>query len=139
MSMFITNKDIRNKDGILLLSKNQEVDDDDLKKLRKYGKIDSESSNKLEFESNNSIQKNLSTEIITSFAARKNIFNEHVLEKPNKILNSIIFESRNEPWWININALINYVSRMYTHSIDVAIMSLIIAVELGYGKNSFLI
>lgn len=34
MSMFITNKDIRNKDGILLLSKNQEVDDDDLKKIK---------------------------------------------------------------------------------------------------------
>lgn len=74
-------------------------------------------------------------EVIQSFGQRKGIRNERILEKPNKLLSSIIFESKNEPWWIYINALANRLSWLYTHSIDVAMMSLIIAVELGYGEK----
>lgn len=62
----------------------------------------------------------------------KNILNERILERPNKVLNNIIFESKSEPWRLYINALANHIDWLYAHSIDVAMMSLIMAVELGY-------
>ena len=61
-----------------------------------------------------------------------NIRDSRILEKPNEILINIIFESQNKPWWIYVNALSNYVDWLYTHSIDVAMISLMMAVELGY-------
>jgi putative nucleotidyltransferase with HDIG domain len=132
---YITKKDIRNKNGILLLSKNQRVTDRDLKKLRKFGRLDLKNSSEIKPKSSDSIPETFTTEAINSFGIRKHIVNEHILEKPNKVLNTIIFKSKDEPWWININALMNYASWLYTHSIDVAMMSLIMAVESGYGEQ----
>lgn len=134
MSVYITKKDIRNKDGVLLLSKNQKISDRDLRKLRRFGKIDLKNPNEIKPKTNHSPEA-ASTKIIQSFRARKHITDEHVMEEPTKILNTVIFESKNEPWWININALINHVSWLYTHSIDVAMMSLIMGVESGYGEK----
>lgn len=74
--------------------------------------------------------------IINAIRVRMNIHDGRILEIPNKILNTIIFDSKTEPWWIYVNALSNYVGWVYTHSINVTIISLIIAKELGYvGKE----
>lgn len=73
--------------------------------------------------------------IINALGIKMNIHNDRVLEHPNKVLNTIIFYSKTKPWWIYVNALSNYVSWIYTHSIDVAIISLIIAKELGYSDK----
>jgi putative nucleotidyltransferase with HDIG domain len=65
----------------------------------------------------------------------KHIANKHILETPNKVLTKILFESKKEPWWIYINTLANYLGWLYTHSIDVAMMSLIIADKLEYNDK----
>ena len=64
-----------------------------------------------------------------------NFHDDRVLMQPNKILCDIIFESKTKPWWIYINALANYVDWIYTHSIDVAMISLMMAVKLGYSDE----
>ncbi len=64
-----------------------------------------------------------------------NIRDSRILEKPNEVLINIIFKSKTKPWWIHVNALSNYVDWLYTHSIDVALISLMMAVELGYSDE----
>ncbi|MGE5613142.1 MAG: HD-GYP domain-containing protein, partial [Bacillota bacterium] len=73
--------------------------------------------------------------IVDALKVKMNIHGDRVLELPNKVLNKILFDSKTEPWWIYVNALSNYVSWIYSHSIDVAIISLVIAKELGYGEK----
>ncbi|HEY8499806.1 MAG TPA: HD domain-containing phosphohydrolase [Clostridia bacterium] len=141
MPVYITKEDIITEDGILLLRKDQRVNDTVLSKLQRFHSsiiIDFENYeiyNGLKLKNYNKIQKTSGIKIIQSFSARKHIFNERILEKPNKVLSNLIFESKSEPWWIYINALINHVSWLYIHSIDVAMMSLIMAVESGYGNS----
>ncbi len=79
--------------------------------------------------------KSLIDSITKKFGEKMNIKDPHILEKPSKVLCNIIFESKNKPWWIYINALANYVGWIYTHSIDVAIMCIMIAEKLGYGDE----
>lgn len=141
MSVYITKEDIITEDGILLLKKNQRVNDSVLRKLKRFSSsvlIDSENFeiyNGLKLENYNSIQKASATKIIESFGIRKNFLNERILEKPSNVLNNIIFDSKSEPWWMYINTLTNHLSWLYTHSIDVAMMSLIMAVESKYGDS----
>jgi len=75
------------------------------------------------------------TSVTRKFAEKMNICDNSILEKPNKMLINIIFESRNKPWWIYVNALSNYIDWLYTHSIDVALISMMIAAELGYSDE----
>lgn len=142
MSVYSTREDIFTKDGKLLLRKNHEVNEDILPKLKKFNNsilIDTkhfEIYNGKGFIDNKSFQDAYTAQIIQSFSARKHHnFNERILIKPNKVLNKIIFGSKHEPWWLYINALANHVDWLYTHSIDVALMSLIMAAESGYNKR----
>lgn len=130
MPKLIIKNDIYDKNGILLISKGQIITNKTIAKLRKHldGKIDlSISLEDIEGEGHESISK--------GFGERKKITNYHILEKPSKILSSIIFNSKTEPWWIYINTLCNHIASLYTHSIDVGMISLIIADELGYNDD----
>ena len=73
--------------------------------------------------------------VIKEFQARKNIRQSRALELSTKILCNIIFESKTEPWWIHVNALGNYLDWLYTHSIDVAMISLMMAMKMGYSHE----
>jgi putative nucleotidyltransferase with HDIG domain len=144
MSVYITKEDITDDNGVLLLKKNQKVNDDVIKKLKRFSRsivIDAENNAIYNGKIFDSAQKDYATKmIIHSFGTRKHIVHEQILETPHKVLTKILFESKKEPWWIYINTLANYLGWLYTHSIDVALMSLIIAVKLGYGeKNLFYI
>jgi len=137
MSLFFVKEDIISDDGILLLSKGQMVNEKVLSKLKNLSStvsIDYKNRviyNKKRFQNNYCIQKT-TNKIIQSFGIRKHILDERILEKPNKVLSNIIFELKDEPWQIYINALCSYVGWLYAHSIDVSIISLLMAVELGY-------
>ncbi len=56
-------------------------------------------------------------------------------EKAGKILSQVIFHSKNEAWWLFPSTLANYVDWLYTHSVDVALISLIIGQLKGYDDN----
>jgi len=130
VSIHILEEDVYGRNGTLLLSKGQKVTDDTIAKLKRHGSYTLEKPNNC-----NATHNIVSDKAVQTFGERKNIRNYRILEHPNKILNTIIFESKAKPWWIYVNALANYVDWLYTHSIDVAIISLMIAMELEFNDD----
>ena len=127
MSENFTNEDIYDKNGILLLAKGQKTTDAVIAKLKKLGSYNPEEPTNFDVK-----QRVVTPSLAQAFGEKMNIRDGRVLKYPNKVLSTIIFESKTKPWWIHVNALSNYVDWLYTHSIDVAIISLMIAEELGY-------
>jgi putative nucleotidyltransferase with HDIG domain len=130
MSENLTNENIYDKNGILLLAKGQKMTDAVIEKLGKFRKYDKKAQINFDVK-----QSMVISQITQALGERMDIRDNRVIEYPNKILSSIIFESKTKPWWIFVNALSNYVDWLYTHSIDVALISLMIAVELGYNDE----
>ena len=130
MSEYFANEDIHDKNGILLLGKGQKITDAIMAKLKMLGSYKQEEP--INFDDKHSV---VLSPIAQAFGEKMNIRNDRILTYPNNVLSTIIFESKKKPWWIYVNALSNYVDWLYTHSIDVAIISLMIAVELGYNEE----
>lgn len=125
-----TKEDIYDKNGILLIAKGHKMTDaviTILKRVRSY-----KPEEPINFDAKQSV---VTSQIAQELGERMNIRNNRILEYSNKILSTIIFESKTKPWWIYVNALNNYVDWLYTHSIDVATISLMIAVELRYNDE----
>ncbi len=139
-SEYYTARDIYDKNGKLLLSKDQKISVKTKHRLETLIKNDlakpDESSQTEEAISKDAPAKHPHlTAINEGFSQRMSLHDKRILEKPNDILINIIFESKTKPWWIYVNALSKYVDWLYTHSIDVAIISLMIAVKLGYNDR----
>jgi len=118
-------KDIYDKNGVLLLAKGQKTTDAVIAKLKKRGCYEQEAT------INSDVEQSVATlPIALALGERMNIRNDRALEYSNKVLSTVIFESKTKPWWMFVNALGNYLDWLYTHSIDVAVISLMIAVEL---------
>jgi putative nucleotidyltransferase with HDIG domain len=117
------------KNGLLLLAKGQKITEGMMKKLESHA-VFAETSNSLNFSGSLMV-----TQSANEIMDKMDIHNETVVEEATEVLTSVIFESRKEPWFIVSNALSNYVDWVYTHSINVAIISLMIAVESGYSDE----
>lgn len=130
MSKHLSKKDIYDNQGVLLLGKGQEMTDVVIRKLKMLGNYKPEEWIDLDDK-----QSAVFAPDVQAFGVRMNIRDNHVLEQPNKILSTIIFESKTRPWWIYVNAMGNYIDWLYTHSINVAIISLMMAVEQGYNDE----
>ncbi len=74
--------------------------------------------------------------VINNFENKIKLKNHSHLSSVNQIIISIIFESKQEPWWIFINGLSNYLKWLYSHSINVSIISLLIARQLTYSNKA---
>lgn len=55
---------------------------------------------------------------------------DELFNRTGAILNQILSESEKQPWWLYIDTLSNYVDWLYIHSIDVALISEMIALAL---------
>lgn len=104
VSDYFTKNNIYDKNGILLISKGQKITDAIITKLKSLKIYKPEEL--VNFDNKQSI---VSTQITNAFRAKINIRDDYVLEKANKVLSTIIFESKTKPWWIYVNALSNYV------------------------------
>ena len=110
-----------NEQGIVILSKGQEISNGLLQNLETldylnsdYLKYKNEVTNKIE-----QLQKNLG------------INNIQLINSSSKIVTSILSESKNQPWCFHVNTLSNHVDWLYTHSINVSILSTMIAQVLA--------
>ncbi len=130
MSEPIAKRNIYDKNGVLLLAKGQKATETVIKKLKRRGGYEQEAAVHPQDKVNESILP-----IAMRLGERLDIRNVRALEDANKILSTIIFESKSKPWWIFVNALTNYVDWLYTHSIDVAVISLMMAVELKFSDK----
>jgi putative nucleotidyltransferase with HDIG domain len=126
------------KSGRLLLAKGHKVTEKALAMLNDiitYNKINDENNNSEENHVINNEEIRISAKDISE---RMKIHNESILEYPSMLLSKILFESKAKPWWIYINALSNYIDWLYTHSLDVALISLIMSIGLGYDNEDYL-
>lgn len=73
--------------------------------------------------------------IIKAIEKRMKTCDQSLLFYPYIMLNSIIFDSKTKPWWIYISLLRRQANRLYKHSINVAIISLVLAIKLGYNEE----
>lgn len=139
-SEYYTARDIYDHRGMLLLSKGQRITVEVKNRLEKLGKYNPEKSGETENIQNvvldqNDRQSTVLTQVTKELSDRMNIRDNRILERPNEILINVMFESKTKPWWIYVNALSNYVDWIYTHSIDVAMISMMMAAEMGYSDE----
>lgn len=136
MTKHIASRDIYDKNQILLLKKGQRITREVKLNLKKHWGLDmKEISNPKDKRKLNNKSENVLEVADQAYKIRMKIRYFHTLEQASKILNTIIFEMKHEPWWIHVNALGNYVDWIYTHSINVGLISLMLSIELGYSGD----
>ncbi len=141
-STCILKKDIYDDNGRLLLAQGTQISQETKLRLRSMGAFQPTYANHFN-EGIDSISaptagefEDILTPVVRTFGLRKNITNIQIIEQPYKILSPIMFESKGEPWWALVEAMISYSKPLYSHSIDVAIISLILAVELKFNEEA---
>lgn len=60
------------------------------------------------------------------------------IEDASVIVNRLLLESKTKPWRLYFSTLSNYIDWLYTHSIDVALISLKISILSGHDDPDFL-
>ena len=131
---FYAENDICDDRGILLLRKGQLITDDIREKLSKHGIKNVKASDRGQ-QSISQIHSKVIDSVTRNLEERLKVQDKGLFEKANLILKSVIFENKSKPWWVCINALANYLGWLYTHSIDVGLISLVIAARLGYSDQ----
>jgi putative nucleotidyltransferase with HDIG domain len=151
MSARYAKKDIYSKDGILLYAKGQELTPWVVSKLREMGlskEISQFSESQedippLPLQHTNDKESGISavqkTETIAHINKLKKAFQKATarveMDVCTEVLNSVLFADNKQPWHLYIVTLWHHGGWLYTHSIDVALISLLIAYELGYRDN----
>lgn len=130
MFKIFASKSSNNKNGVLLPDGDRASVDMIIAMLKKHGNGD------LKLSVDSAMNQSVATfSIAQALEKRINIHNDHSLQYSKMILSTIIDTSKTKSWWMLANALGNYVDWLYTHSIDVAIISIMIAVELEYSNE----
>ena len=129
MSKYCSDIDIYSKEGTLLLAKGQELTGEALLKLKRLGAVKEINVDAVRDE----------IEIFECASNIKDKFNrleENLLNNASDIISDFLFDSKSNSWWMYVNALSNYVDWVYTHTINVALISLIIAIKLNYAEET---
>lgn len=127
MSEIISTRDIYNENGVLLIAKGQKL----TKRVRQKlwdGNIKRKDRNKV----NDKITVKDSIEQITSKFPQ---MGGSSFKDASAVVGNIIFSSKSSPWWMYVCALSNYIDWMYTHSVDVALISTFIAIKSNYSEE----
>lgn len=103
MSIKYLKTDIYDRNGLLLLSKGQELTEEIMKKLERRNII--KESDTVAF---NDEIKNIQDKF---YLLDNTIFND-----ASDILSDVLFDSKTSPWWMFVNALSNYVDWLYTRT-----------------------
>ena len=128
--------DIYDKDGKLLLAAGLEITQSMLKKLTKMD-VSIDVSNIREIDTQDENIRHIYAVKNSAKQIRGNlkIADDKILDVSSEIVIDIIFNSKDKPWWLYVNTLSNYVDWVYSHSINVAIISAMLAKALGLKKE----
>lgn len=124
MKNYNIEKNIYSKDGRLLLAAGQEITESTLHRLKS---IDYSKASKIILSNEKRLYEN---DVLVSSKIIKLNLKSSSLEYYNRASDrvaKILFDSKNQPWWIYINTLSNYVDWLYTHALNVSLMSIMIA------------
>ncbi len=111
--------------GRLILAKDMRLTETVQKKLSKFHIVD---------ESGCYASAQVEDILQTNIPVNLHCFDSALFDLPADIVNRVLFESRSEPWGMVIRALFHHIDWIYTHSINVSLISLMIAVQLGYAQ-----
>lgn len=119
---------IYSKSGILLLNKGQNVTEEDLERLRRMDILEE------------STLAELDRQITLSWNAEKlkkklTCVDFAYLKNSNEIVGDLLFPSKDPPWLAVLNSLRTYVDWVYDHSINVALISGILAGRLNFNAQ----
>jgi putative nucleotidyltransferase with HDIG domain len=121
-------KNLYDKHGTLLLSKGQELSESMIRKLeaKDYKQIREMIAKDEDLQHGRDIRSNSQC-----IQKKFKIDNEPIINSSSKIVTDILFESKDQPWWLYVNTLSNYVDWLYTHSVQVSVFSVMIADALN--------
>jgi putative nucleotidyltransferase with HDIG domain len=127
MEEFFVKEDIYDENGTLLIRKGEVIGKPVAERIKKH-KVSMQALTRI---------VNANSQIVTPvdkerFIRKFQIKNEKMIDYPNMILGNIIFESKEEPWWLHVRLLSNYIDWLYTHSLETALISLMIGIQLNY-------
>ncbi|MFX3619129.1 MAG: HD-GYP domain-containing protein [Sporolactobacillus sp.] len=122
--MGVLSRDLFDDEGRLLLSKNTKLTSQASSLLAKHGFTSSEINGFLQPD-----EKILKA--LKRLKKRVNQQNSDVLSTATDVLNRILIESREKPWGMYCSVLANYNDWLYTHSINVSLLSLMIAIKIN--------
>lgn len=133
MFKVIVRENIYDQNGELLLAKGERLTDEVVANLKEIPSQEAESL----FDSD-IIKSYAISSIARALGEKMNVRNERVLGYAQKILRAILYESKTKPWRIYFDALSEYVDWLFAHSVNVAVISLMIAMEKGYDVDQLL-
>ncbi len=120
-------KNIYDRNGRLLLSEGQQITKKMRERLEHHQLLREEALRLSEQDRCESIKQNLK-----EVCKKLNLCEEKLLNYPASIVSKIIFESKAEPWWYVINTLYNHIGWVYTHSINVSLIAVMIGIKSGF-------
>ncbi len=112
--------------GRLILAKNMRLTKTMRQKLSTFH---------IEYEGNNYANTQVEAILHTNIPANLHCFNSMLFDLPADIVNRVLLESRSESWGLIIRALFHHIDWIYTHSINVSLISLMIAIKFGYTQQ----
>lgn len=126
-AMEFSKKNIYSEEGILPLPKGQAVAKNLSGRLRSLGYLMEDPLRKPAENRKGETAVGQSSRILKSMLRTND---DELFNRTGAILNQILSESEKQPWWLYIDTLSNYVDWLYIHSIDVALISEMIALAL---------
>lgn len=138
----IMKDNVYSRSGQLIISKGTKIilTEENKKRLKVFGifeevmsdgVIQKKAVNPIALDNAEDFQKNLTN----LFAITHEIHDEKGINIAAETMGNIIYNCKDQPWYINLNALVNYVDWIYSHTINTAIISVIIGVKLDYSKE----
>lgn len=131
MSKKFLDTDVYSKSGILLLSKGQELSNTMVKKLEAVNYITMAAITQKENLQREQDIANKAKQMQEKLKSKKTLF----FDSSAKIVTNLIFKSKTQPWWFYVNTLSNYGDWLYTHCIDVALLSTMAADALNLNND----
>lgn len=129
----IARENIYDQNGELLLAKGERLTDEVVANLKEIQSPEAE-----DLFDPDILKSYAISSVARSLGEKMNIRNERVLGYAQKILRAILYESKAQPWRVFFDALSEYVDWLFTHSVNVAVISLMIAMEKGYDVGKLL-
>lgn len=144
----VFNKDVYDKNGKLLVAKGVEIliDEERASILNSFNIVENTSPKQKEMaallvekaddtiNSDNRITEETMS-IIEAFKSENHISDPNLVASITAKIENIVYNQRDQPWYLHVNAIFNYVDWIYSHSINTALISGIIGYGLKYSDR----
>lgn len=138
MKKIVCPRDYYNEQGLLLSAKGMKITLNQFLRLqRRYDFISETEENEKSIKGQHPLSLASYEKVKQQIRGdeRYKLTDDQVLDQASVLLANIVFESKRKPWYMYVTALGNHIDWLYTHSIDVALLSLMMAMESGVSQE----